>query len=221
MLPEKWKLGITEILRRIWLFSANKIKSSEYFSKELTQLIVELNSSLQHIIATLGFSLKNQCQISYLKITCFLVQEQVFDQFHQGRIFTRIYKINWIDFDLQSNFDWMNEKWMLKTNIELTTYFHEFSEYESAHFFTIISHLKNNLFVSCDIKEPKPRIHHRELMVFVLRHEQVKRKQISFFTVMGIWENPNMYHIIFGKFFLLNRICENSWKHVVSLTYRR
>ena len=27
------RMGITEILRRIWLFSANKIKSSEYFSK--------------------------------------------------------------------------------------------------------------------------------------------------------------------------------------------
>ena len=33
-------MGITEILRRIWLFSANKIKSSEYFSKQPTQLII-------------------------------------------------------------------------------------------------------------------------------------------------------------------------------------
>ena len=46
------RMGITEILRRIWLFSANKIKSSESFSKQSTQLIVELNSSLQHIIVT-------------------------------------------------------------------------------------------------------------------------------------------------------------------------
>ena len=46
------RMGITEILRRIWLFSANKIKSSESFSKQPTQLIVELNSSLQHIIVT-------------------------------------------------------------------------------------------------------------------------------------------------------------------------
>ena len=45
-------MGITEILRRIWLFSANKIKSSESFSKQPTQLIVELNSSLRHIIVT-------------------------------------------------------------------------------------------------------------------------------------------------------------------------
>jgi hypothetical protein len=46
------RMGITEILRRIWLFSANKIKSSESFSKQPIQLIVELNSSLRHIIVT-------------------------------------------------------------------------------------------------------------------------------------------------------------------------
>ena len=33
-------MGITEILRRIWLFSANKIKSSESISKQQTQLII-------------------------------------------------------------------------------------------------------------------------------------------------------------------------------------
>ena len=46
------RMGITEILRRIWLFSANKTKSFESFSKQPTQLIVELNSSLRHIIVT-------------------------------------------------------------------------------------------------------------------------------------------------------------------------
>ena len=46
------RMGITEILRRIWLFSANKIKSSESVSKQPTQLIVELKSSLLHIIVT-------------------------------------------------------------------------------------------------------------------------------------------------------------------------
>ena len=45
-------MGITEILRGIWLFSENKIKSSESGSKQPTQLIVELNSSLRHIIVT-------------------------------------------------------------------------------------------------------------------------------------------------------------------------
>ena len=34
------RMGKTEILRRIWLFSANKIKSSESFSKQPTQLII-------------------------------------------------------------------------------------------------------------------------------------------------------------------------------------
>ena len=37
------RMGITEILRRILLFSANKIKSAESFSKQPIQLIVELN----------------------------------------------------------------------------------------------------------------------------------------------------------------------------------
>ena len=49
------RIGITEILRRLWLFSANKIKSSESGSKQPTPLIVELNSSLRHIIVTLDF----------------------------------------------------------------------------------------------------------------------------------------------------------------------
>ena len=40
------RLGITEVLRRIWLFSANKIKTSESFSKKSTWLKLELNSSL-------------------------------------------------------------------------------------------------------------------------------------------------------------------------------
>ena len=48
------RMGIVEILRRIWLFAASKIKISESVSKEPTQLIVELNSSLRHIIVTFG-----------------------------------------------------------------------------------------------------------------------------------------------------------------------
>jgi hypothetical protein len=34
------RMGITEILRMIWIFSANKIKSSESVSKQPTQLII-------------------------------------------------------------------------------------------------------------------------------------------------------------------------------------
>jgi len=47
------RMGITEILRRIWLFSANKIKSSESVSKQPSQLIFELNSSLRQKLDTL------------------------------------------------------------------------------------------------------------------------------------------------------------------------
>ena len=43
-------MGMTEILRRIWLFSLIKIKSSESFNKQPTQLIIEFNSSLRQII---------------------------------------------------------------------------------------------------------------------------------------------------------------------------
>ena len=46
------RMGITEILRRVWLFSANKTKSSESFSKQPTQLIVKLNSSLRQKLGT-------------------------------------------------------------------------------------------------------------------------------------------------------------------------
>ena len=49
-------------MRRIWLFSANKIKSSEPFSKQPTQLIVKLNSSLWHIIVT-----KHECLLSPMR----------------------------------------------------------------------------------------------------------------------------------------------------------
>ena len=47
------RMGVTEILRRIWLFSANNIKSSESVSKQPTQLIIELNSSLRQKLGTI------------------------------------------------------------------------------------------------------------------------------------------------------------------------
>ena len=61
-------MAITEILRRIWLFSANKIKSSESFSKQPIQLIANLNSSLRHIIVTNAFSRKNRKMITIFLI---------------------------------------------------------------------------------------------------------------------------------------------------------
>ena len=47
-------MGITEILRRIWLFSVNKIKTSESVGKQSTQLKLELelNSSLGQKLGT-------------------------------------------------------------------------------------------------------------------------------------------------------------------------
>ena len=59
------RMGITEILRRIWLFSANKIKSSESGSKQPTQLIVELNLSLRHIIVTQASNFERNFHITF------------------------------------------------------------------------------------------------------------------------------------------------------------
>ena len=57
------RMGITEILRRICLLSANNIKSSESGSKQPTQLIVELISSLRHIIVTLASLLQQSSKL--------------------------------------------------------------------------------------------------------------------------------------------------------------
>ena len=43
------RMGITEILRRFWLFSANEIKSSESFSKQPTQIIIAANNWLTQV----------------------------------------------------------------------------------------------------------------------------------------------------------------------------
>ena len=60
-------MGITEILRRIWLLSANKIKSFESISKQPTQLIVELNSSLRRQkLRILNFHLLKNLKISFI-----------------------------------------------------------------------------------------------------------------------------------------------------------
>ena len=62
-------MGRTEILRRIWLFSANKRKSSKSFSKHPTHLIVELNSSLQYIIVTMDISITKIRNFGQLLLT--------------------------------------------------------------------------------------------------------------------------------------------------------
>ena len=78
------RMGITEILSRIWLFSVNKTKSSESFSKQPSQLIVDLNSSLRHIIVTLAVkmdtvgknTLSDYLDQSYICNACHCQSEQ-------------------------------------------------------------------------------------------------------------------------------------------------
>ena len=60
------RMGRKEILRRIWLFSENKTKSSESVSKQPTQLIVELNSSLRQKLGTLNFHLLKNLKITFI-----------------------------------------------------------------------------------------------------------------------------------------------------------
>ena len=43
------RMGITEFLRRIWLFSANNIKSSESFSKQPTKLIIAAHNCHKYV----------------------------------------------------------------------------------------------------------------------------------------------------------------------------
>ena len=60
------RMGITEILRRTWLFSANKIKSSKYVSKQpTTQLIIA--AEIRHISLISGFAKKK----AFLTVTSF------------------------------------------------------------------------------------------------------------------------------------------------------
>jgi hypothetical protein len=50
------RMEIKEILRTIWLISANKIKSSEFVIKQPTQLIVKINSSLRQKLGIQDFT---------------------------------------------------------------------------------------------------------------------------------------------------------------------
>jgi len=89
-------MGITEILRRIWLFSANKIKRSESYSKQPTQHIVQLKSSLWHIIVTLG-NLKFQLWLWIFPKDKFSFQIQNYVTYHvvliqKGQKYVRLWK---------------------------------------------------------------------------------------------------------------------------------
>ena len=84
-------MGIIEILRRIWLFSANKIKSLESFSKQQTQLIIAAHNchtslnKMIYILLTFQFVFKtfikgSKSQRKLLK--CLLPAEKVFCPCH-------------------------------------------------------------------------------------------------------------------------------------------
>ena len=90
---------ISYILRRIWLFSA----SSESFSKQPTQLIIDLNSPLRHIIVTNAFSRK--------KITIFLIFRLCCNQWLAQ--FVRLCCLGWG----QTRFNWCccHEPWNWKS----------------------------------------------------------------------------------------------------------
>ena len=61
-------MGNKEILKRIWLFSANKMKKSLNLLVPPTQLIVKLNSSLRHLIVTYVY--KQSCFETPIFLNC-------------------------------------------------------------------------------------------------------------------------------------------------------
>ena len=69
------RMGITEILRRIWLFSANKTKISKNVSKQPTQLIIAAHNC--HIGHSEGVNtiLKTNCMyLSYGETECYFIE---------------------------------------------------------------------------------------------------------------------------------------------------
>ena len=119
-------MGITVILRRIWLFSANKIKSFESFSKQPTQLIVELNWSLRHIIVTLLYFrqllfpcfclLKNSLNFCQQMTKLFLGYFQLFNRPAVHHIFSQKTKKAWksvdtLSFEIHKSWKGINSHW--------------------------------------------------------------------------------------------------------------
>ena len=86
------KMRITEILKRILLFSASKIKSSESLSKQPTQLIVELISSLRQIIDS---KLRNdyvaQSNSTIDEMIMMMILQNNFDKFSSSLFFSKIH----------------------------------------------------------------------------------------------------------------------------------
>ena len=73
------RMGITKILRRIWLFPANKIKSSESVSKQPTQLILAAEN--RHIVSCSRDQSNNEFQFDWYKFSWFFQHQQVFHIF--------------------------------------------------------------------------------------------------------------------------------------------
>ena len=70
MLPDNYmkvkRIEITEILRRIWLFSENKIKTSGSVGKQSTQLKFEFNLSLRQKLDTNEFRIRQEVILFFL-----------------------------------------------------------------------------------------------------------------------------------------------------------
>ena len=76
-------------------FSANKIKSSEYFSKQPTQLIVALNSSLRHIFVTFALLDHPMYMIRYhfgrLVMCMCVIKPKIFSLANLKRVFVFVF----------------------------------------------------------------------------------------------------------------------------------
>ena len=110
------RMGITEMLKRIWLFSTNKIKSSEYISKQSSQVKLELNSSLWKI--TVAQNMKKYFFQTYLFVFIRLVANRL----EHCRIFFKL-KTSLLYFSLKAYHFRIYDVWKLAIrswNIALT-----------------------------------------------------------------------------------------------------
>ena len=90
-------------------FSANKIKSSEYFSKQPTQLIVALNSSLRHIFVTFALLDHPMYMIRYhfgrLVMCMCVIKPKIFSLANLKRVFVFVFVARvWREFWGQQEF---------------------------------------------------------------------------------------------------------------------
>ena len=156
------RMGITEILRRIWLFSANKIKSTESISKLPTQLIVQLNSSLWHIIVTFISTLKFKTTIC---VNSEPVKPSCLEAWHNGSIrfcnFTYMFKgFSSSDCrDFTFVFSWSKSFWSCNTSFFISSIFCAvFCKLASSCLSLLTSILKTRTSSSLSRKIASPKI---------------------------------------------------------------